>query len=94
MEELKQKIENWYIENDVPFENSICENTENGPRVLKCIYFPQRGIFLLHVRRVGNLYEGKIIRPTVGKVSISIPLFNQTEENIFQLLSILKNHIS
>jgi len=90
MKNLKQKIEQWFIDNSVPVEHRAYSRVSFGFMVLwspddmsHCLRVhinPGSFDFDLEILIINNAYKPIIIK-------------NQTEENIFQLLNCLLNHI-
>ena len=90
MEDLQKKIDQWFIKHDVPVES---RHTELNYGVLKALWST---IHQSHVIDI-EFDDEDTYQPELSSYQLVLLgdtlLKNQTEENIFQLLNCLLNHI-
>lgn len=97
MEQLKEKIEQWFIDNDVPESamSVVSGDLNREYNSTLALWYPKN---MSHMVEIGY-DEEDTYQPEFSKywcclwLNKSKKLTNQTEENIFSLLSCLVNHI-
>lgn len=87
MEQLKQKIEQWFVDNGIKINTRLISLTTK--KEFFTVKFTKKYIYTIEFSPYKDMYEISFYRSDTDPFIIK----NQTEQNIFALLNVLKNHL-